>query len=165
MINYTEKGIGLHERIAAAGHRLEQVDNAWAADDEAAVQAIIDAYPLSATQDEVCQRIEDYAAALRGKFVAGISPAEMSSWSIKRAEAQAYAATGEASAAPVLSIEAAARQVTLGALADRVLGNSEALGQLEAVIAGVGGRHRDAVRELDTFEAVLAYDWRSGWPE
>ena len=44
MIAYIEKGYGLHAAIAAAGLRLTEVDGVWQADDEAAVQAIIDAY-------------------------------------------------------------------------------------------------------------------------
>ena len=44
MIRYVEKGPGLHVAISAAGHRLSQVDGLWEADDEGAVQAIIDAY-------------------------------------------------------------------------------------------------------------------------
>ena len=44
MISYIEKGAGLHEAIAAAGHRLAEVDGTWEADDEKAVQAIIDTY-------------------------------------------------------------------------------------------------------------------------
>ena len=44
MIHYVEKGYGLHEAIQAAGHWLSQLDGVWVADDEKAVQAIIDAY-------------------------------------------------------------------------------------------------------------------------
>lgn len=44
MIRYVEKGYGLHEEIAAQGFNLRQVDGVWEADDEKAVQAIIDAY-------------------------------------------------------------------------------------------------------------------------
>jgi hypothetical protein len=36
---------------------------------------------------------------------------------------------------------------------------------LEADIAGVAGRHCDAVRACTTFADLLAYDWRAGWPE
>lgn len=43
-IRYIEKGIGLHDAIADAGHSLVQVDGEWIASDEDAVQAIIDAY-------------------------------------------------------------------------------------------------------------------------
>ena len=44
MISYIEKGAGLHEAIAAAGYRLAEVDGTWEADDDKAVQAIIDTY-------------------------------------------------------------------------------------------------------------------------
>jgi hypothetical protein len=43
-LNYTEKGQGLHAAIHAAGLSLAQVDGVWVADNEAAVQAIIDSY-------------------------------------------------------------------------------------------------------------------------
>jgi hypothetical protein len=42
MINYVEKGIELHEEIARLGYILEQVDGVWVADNEEAVQTIID---------------------------------------------------------------------------------------------------------------------------
>lgn len=48
MIRYIEKGIALHEAIAAAGHTLMQIDGKWVASDEAAVQAIIDAFDQDA---------------------------------------------------------------------------------------------------------------------
>ena len=44
MIAYIEKGYGLHAAIAAAGLRLTEVDGVWQADDEKAVQAIIDTF-------------------------------------------------------------------------------------------------------------------------
>ncbi len=44
-INYIEKGSGLHAAITAAGHWLRQVDGGvWISDNDAVVQAIIDAY-------------------------------------------------------------------------------------------------------------------------
>lgn len=43
-VDYKEKGIGLHDAIRAAGHRLEQVNGQWLADNASAVQAIIDGY-------------------------------------------------------------------------------------------------------------------------
>lgn len=44
MINYTEKGYGLHKAIAAAGHKLTQIDGVWSSSDDVAVQAIINSY-------------------------------------------------------------------------------------------------------------------------
>lgn len=163
-IIYTEKGAGLHERIRAAGHWLQSIDGEWQASDAAAVQAIIDAYTLADTQAEICAHINAHGRQRRDAAVAGVSPAEMASWSIKRAEAIAYAAGGSAADAPMLAAEATARGVTLAEIVARVQGNAAALGTLEAMIGGTEGRHRDAVRALTTFEAVLAYDYSQGWP-
>lgn len=44
MINYTEKGIGLHEAINKAGYSLYQHNGSWVASDVEAVQKIIDEY-------------------------------------------------------------------------------------------------------------------------
>lgn len=53
MINYIEKGSGLHRAVAAAGHRLECRDGVWRSSDDAAVQTIIDSYdPLPAAKAE-----------------------------------------------------------------------------------------------------------------
>lgn len=164
MITYTEKGAALHDALAAAGHWLRQVNGVWVADDDAAVQAIIDAYPLVACQAEIIAAIDAHARALRDAVVAGISPAEMASWSIKRAEAQATTASGDAADAPMLAIEAAARGIPLQAVVDLVRAKAAALSTLEAAIAGTAGRHADAVRACTSFADALAYDWSTGWP-
>lgn len=44
MINYIEKGEGLHAAIVAAGHTLYERDGTWITDDPVAVQRIIDEY-------------------------------------------------------------------------------------------------------------------------
>jgi len=163
-INYTEKGHGLHDKLASLGITLTQRDGVWESNSGFA-QAVIDAYTLEETQDDVCDAIEAFAAALRNKHVANISPAEMSSWPIKLAEAAAFAASGNPSDAPLLSIEATARGCTLAELVGKVGGNATGLAALEAAIAGTSGKHRDAVRALATFADVLAYDWHTGWPE
>lgn len=164
MIQYTEKGPGLHSYISAAGHTLAQIDGAWVADDEAAVNALIASYPLTHCQAEIVAAIDAHACALRESVVAGISPAEMASWSIKQREAMAYQASAQASDAPLLSVEAQARGVLLSTLVEVVAAKGAQLAMLEAVIAGVSGKHADAVRACTTFEAALVYDWRTDWP-
>lgn len=168
MINYTEKGIGLHEAIQAAGHWLAQHDGVWVSDNDVAVQAIIDGYTMAQTADEIKARIDEYAASLRGKVTATVAPAEMASWTIKRAEAEAYQANN-AAATPFLSAESTARGVTVADLATRVLNNAAVLQSLEAQIAGNSGKHRDALTSIaadstKTFADLLAYDWSTGWP-
>ncbi len=164
MIYYTEKGAGLHEAVAVAGHFMRQVNGIWVSSDDVAVQAIIDAYPLTSCQAEVIEAIDAHASALRDQVVANISSAEMASWAIKQREAAAYQASGNSADAPMLGIEAQARGVPVGDLAAKVLDKGAQLSQLEAVIAGVAGAHGDAVKALPTFDAVLAYDWHAGWP-
>ncbi|MBI3771458.1 MAG: hypothetical protein HY272_01945 [Gammaproteobacteria bacterium] len=165
MITYAEKGSGLHRVIAASGHWLEQRNGEWISSNDAAVQTIIDGYMLADTQAEICTAIDAHAATVRERATAGVSAAEMSSWSLKIAEARAYTASGNASdAAPLLTVEAQIRNVPLQAVVDRVMAKSTALQMLEATIAGVAGLHKDAVRSTTNFADALAYDWSTGWP-
>lgn len=164
-VTYAEKGYGLHLAIHAAGHWIEQSPSGlWLSDDDVAVQAIIDGYTLDQVKADVAAKIEAHAADLRNKVVAGISPGEMASWSIKRSEAYAYQASGNAADAPTLNIEATTRGVALTDVVTRVLANAGTLAGLEATIAGVSGKHKDAIKGLSTFADVLAYDWHTDWP-
>lgn len=164
MIVYTEKGAGLHQAISAAGHSLREHNGVWEADDPVAVQAIIDGYTLDQVKADVCTEIEARGAELRKKITAGVASPEMASWSIKRAEAYAYQASGNAADAPMLGIEASTRGIALADVAARVIANAGRLAALEATIAGVAGKHKDAVKNTTTFTAALAYNWRTGWP-
>lgn len=176
MITYIDKGFGLHDAVRAANHWLRQHNGDWQSSDDVAVQPIIDAYPISATRSEVIGLIDAHAKALRDSVVAAISPAEMASWPIKQAEARAHQISGNDADAPMLALEAQARGALVADLAAKVLGKAAQLSQLEAAIAGVAGKHCDAVKALgvdaqgndlatpEAFAAVLAYDWRTGWP-
>lgn len=166
-INYIEKGAGLHQKIAKAGYTLMQVNRVWVADDDVAVQAIVDVYTLDECADYIAGQIDDHAQKLRHLATAGSTAEEMASWTIKRAEALLYKSTANPLDAPNLTEEASYRNVTLDKIVDRVLLNASKLSPLESAIAGVAGRHKDAVRDnivLDTFAKKLAYDWSTGWP-
>jgi len=139
-------------------------DGAWVCRDVQAAQVIIDAYTLADCQSAVCAAITAHAKAIRDRLLAGVSPGEMAAWSIKRAEAEAYLASGNLADAPLLAAEAAARGISVKALTARVVSNAAALSQLEAVVAGNDGRHRDAVRALTSVADVMQYDWSAGWP-
>ncbi len=165
---------GLMASINAAGYHVDQrdgvligirsADGATGADIDGAIMAIDAAYPLSAAADVVCRQIEALATAKRSMVIAGFSPGEMASWPIKRAEALAYQASGNAADAPNLSNEATARGITLAALVAKVLADAERFAGIEAAIAGTSGRHRDAVRTLTTHADIAAYDYSVGWP-
>lgn len=163
MINYVDKP-GLSDAIRLAGHALREENGVMTSSDDAAVQAIIDAYSLADAAAARCLEIDAHAVGLRDKAVRGIAVGEMASWPIKRAEALAVAAGGSAAAAPMLAAEAAGRGVALTAIVDRVLANAAGLATLEAAIAGACGRHKDAVRALGAFADIAAYDWSAGWP-
>jgi hypothetical protein len=151
----------------AAGQWLRQDNRVWVCSDEQAVQAIIDAYPISGTIAEKKAEIDEYAKELRLKAAGGVSP-EQSSWAIKSSQAQKYAATSNAADASLLAAEAQHRGATLQSIVNRVLANSSGLLEMEARIAGVAGKHKDAVAALhtdnpvaDDFRAVMDYDYKA----
>lgn len=59
MINYTEKGMGLHDAIRAAGHWLREENGVWVSSDDAIVQAIIDSFdPVVQQQESIWNAIK-----------------------------------------------------------------------------------------------------------
>lgn len=140
--------------------------------DESGMPILIDPAPRFATVADALVGLKSdcdaLAAKKRNAITAGISPAEMASWPIKRAEAMAYQASGNAADAPMLQIEATARGVTLAALATKVLDKAALLSQMESGIAGTNGKHNDALDALAagaaTVDEMLAYDFTTGWP-
>lgn len=100
----------------------------------------------------------------RDAVTANISPAEMASWPIKRAEALAYKSAGTDSSAPSLFLEAQARGVALAALVEIVLANAAMLSSLEAGIAGRCGAIKDAASAATSVDELEAIDITGGWP-
>lgn len=98
------------------------------------------------------------AASLRDRVTAGISAAEMSSWPLKLAEANA-------GGGPMLTLEASYRGISEADLIVKVLDKAQQLSTLEAQIAGVSGMHNDTIEAMTTIEDVVAYDMRADWPE
>lgn len=164
-IVYTEKGSGLHEKIQRAGHWLTEENGIWVSDNDLAVQVLIDGYTLDDAKAHKSAQVSELAKRLRDRVIRTISAGEMASWPIKLAEAAKYALTGQDADAPMLAAEAAARGITLAALVAKVGGNATTFAGLEAAIAGADGAHRDSIKALDTFDAVAAYDFSTGWPE
>lgn len=164
-ITYVEKGYGLHEAVRAAGHRMEEVNGQWMADDPVAVQAIIDGYTL--TEAIRCRQsdAEARASSLRSKVMASYSIWEAVSWPLKLQEAKAMKGGGSSGDAHLLSAEAASRGISVAALIAKVEGNAAQFMALESSISGACGRHKDALALLTTFDAVTAYDLTAGWPE
>ena len=151
-------------RIVAAGQSVWIDDGIIYSSDDAVVQAIVDAYTLDEAKAALGEKISALAKAKRDLVVAGISAGEMAAWAIKRDEALKYAATGNASDAPLLSIEAAARGVALPVLMAKVSTAATGFAMLEGAIGGAAGKHRDAVTALPDFASLYVYDYATGWP-
>jgi hypothetical protein len=161
---------GLSEAIADAGYALECNNDVWYADDAAAVQAIIDSFTapdlLSSVKADKCREVLLHSKRLRDKVVELVSKGEMASWSIKRDSAIRYDSEGDAGAPyAMLSDEAAKRGISLAALVAKVHANAARFEAAESAIGGTDGKHRDAIMALETVEAVVAYDYSTGWPE
>jgi hypothetical protein len=163
----------LFARLEAAGCPVAVFDGELVCADEAKAQAIIDAYSLADVKAARCAEVSAYSGMVRDRFMAGKSAAEMSSWPLKVKQAEAYATSGSAADAPMLALEAQARGVTLAQLVAKVQANTVLFSQLEAVIAGIDGKHRDAIMaitaesagsEAAAFAAVASYDFTVGWP-
>ncbi|HJU70401.1 MAG TPA: hypothetical protein VJ603_00990 [Paucimonas sp.] len=120
---------------------------------------------------EIKRDADAIACQKRNLVVSGISPAEMASWPIKRAEALAYQASGNATDAPNVAAEATVRGIALAALVGKVLTKAGQLADLEAAIAGRCGAIQDAANAALTLEseseadaALRAIDLDAGWP-
>jgi hypothetical protein len=87
----------------------------------------------------------------------------MAAWTAKKAEADAFQASQSATT-PILTAEAQARGVTRAVLATKIINNYNAFTSLEAQIAGVAGKHKDAIQALALSTDVMAYDHTVGWP-
>lgn len=114
--------------------------------------------------NQIKRQADDLARMKRDQVVAGISPAEMASWSIKRAEAMAYQSSSNVADAPSLLLEAQARGVPLADLAGKVLTKAAQLAALEASIAGRCGAIQDAATAAQSEADLLAIDLEAGWP-
>lgn len=79
--------------------------------------------------------IEALVKFKRDAVVADHSPAEMSAWSMKPAEALTFSVSQDAADALALVIEAQVRGIPLSELVDKVLAKAGVLSQLEAGIA------------------------------
>ena len=144
MITYTEKGIWLHDAIHDAGHTLQQVGQDWIADDEAAVQAIIDSFdptPHSAAEQKA--RIDEAAGAARARYIT-VQPGQEATYQRKEQEARQYLADG--TIGPMLQAEADATGMAVADLANQIVATADQWTQLAAAIEA---KRMSAKRAID----------------
>lgn len=149
MITYTEKGSGLHRAITQAGHSLVHHDGIWIASDESAVQAIIDAYPASATAAPIIVEVKLHA---RERILARYPDWRQANMTARSVELTETLATGG-----VLTADEQAEVAAMKAAWAWIKSVRVKSGEHEAAI--------NALVDLSDFSGILTYDWRSGWPE
>ncbi|MDR2173669.1 MAG: hypothetical protein LBE32_05640 [Burkholderiales bacterium] len=133
----------------------------------------IDTVPtLDEAKENIKQAINDHAAGLRNKAHAGTSPWEAASWGFKFPEAVKIMGYGPSTtlanikaANPRICEEAEIRGIDPRVLASKIEQKANEFWSMEAKIAGIVGKHCDAVDKLSDVRDVLFYDWRNGWPE
>lgn len=148
-------------------HLVNGVPTPYTAEEEAEADAREAAWlaEQQPTAAKIIGSADRIAKEKRDMVTASISAAEMASWPIKRAEALAYQSSGSDTDAPNLAIEAAARGITLAALAGKVTTKAAQLSSLEAAIAGRCGAIQDAAAAAAASVAELeAIDLDAGWP-
>lgn len=127
---------------------------------------------LDEAKKDIKRAIDDYAAGLRNKALLGTSNAEMAAWSFKFPEAVKIVGYGASTtnanikaSNPRIWAEAEHRGITARELAEKIVEKAYSFWDAEARIAGIAGRHCDAVDKLTDVRDVLFYDWQQDWPE
>jgi len=168
MINYIEKGAGVHEAINRAGYTLEEEFingiGRWVSSNDAAVQSIIDNYTLSDAKNYLIRVLYEHAGELRNQALEGISVGEMTGWTSKKLDSEKYKVKKNSVDAPMLARIAAAAGITIDELVAQIDANATALLNFEADVSGIAIKHSKAIKTKATFADLLSYDWKAGWP-
>ncbi len=162
MINYVEKGIGLHDAIAAAGHWLAQVDGVWESSDDVAVQAIIDAFdPLPEAKAAKWAQVQ--AERDRRKFAGYMAGGHRFHSDPDSRTQQLGLVIMGAGVPPIQWRTLDGTYVTMTQQLAGAIFTATATG--DAAIFAAGETHRAAITALTDYAAVVAYDFSGGWPE
>jgi hypothetical protein len=145
MIDFKSKSSdGLSKAIADAGHFVRFHDNVLECSDEAAVQAIIDAYTLDQARAPVITCIKDLA---REKILAFLPDWKQSNFNARMNEINEARFTRVLTDLESAEVEAM-RVVWLKAKAIRDASNT----------------HGANLQALTEFAGVIGYDCKTGWP-
>lgn len=166
---YELRNVGVFDRDAGVAiapatdpHRWFGEYLPWLAQNNAPDPMPLEQPSLAEALEAKIAAIEEFATQTRRRITGRASAQEMASWAVKLEQTRAFY-KGD-SAYPMLIAEAAARGVTVDAIAGRIQKNATDFSMAEARIAGVSGRHKDAVRSIEKIELLLAYDVTAGWP-
>lgn len=149
MINYIEKGYGLHQMLAAQGVELRNVDGVWQsnAPDEQINQLVAEYNPWPAEKAAKFAEIDaDFEAAVASLTV-GWPQHEIQTWNKQEAEARALVANPD-TPTPMLSTIAITRGLTVTELAQRVIRDADAFTAASAHFVGLRHKARQMVQAL-----------------
>lgn len=162
-INYTEKGIGLHDAIAAAGQWLH-FDSArgWVASDEAAVQAIIDGYdplPLALAAKWLEIQAERERRKNAGYSAGGY---RFHSDPDSRIQQLGLVMMGASLPAGIQWKTLGGGFVTMTPQLAGAIFQATAAG--DTAIFAAAEAHRAAINAMTDWQAIADYDFSGGWP-
>lgn len=149
MIDYIEKGYGLHQMLAAHGIELRNVNGVWVANapDEQVSQLIAEYNPWPPEKAAKFVEIDQAFESAVSGLTAGWPPHEIQTWSKQEAEARALAAN-PAAPTPMLSTIAATRGITAAELAQRVIRDADAFTAASAQFVGLRHKARQLVQAM-----------------
>lgn len=159
MINYVEKGFGLHEHLASEGVYLEQSqDGEWAstANDERTNNLIASYNPWPVEKAKKLLEINLWFQGEVEKLTAGTTQAERDSWSVQVDEAYGIRPV------VMLSAMAEARGITLEALILKVKAKAELFAARYGSLQGAKDALEDKVKtfpntgEIDRLQELWA---------
>lgn len=129
-INYVEKGYGMHLAIQKAGYSLKQLNGAWVANNDAAVQAIINAYdPLP---DYKQAKIASIKSIGLGKIQA-VFPA-ITDFDVLLLVREQYLSVAPAARSPTASMTTAINTYTAATTAITQVNAASTTAQVDAVV-------------------------------
>ncbi len=111
-------------------------------------------------QDAIALKQSEITAAAAAILSAAIEPyhsGERNAWTLKRLAALKFQETGIVD--PLLQIEADSRQVSIAALAARIIAKSDEYANLQARIVGLREFYKGAIERLETVQEVIDYQW------
>lgn len=136
MINFTSKYGYVIEEIERQGHSLIRLNNKWVADDEVAVQAIIDTFdPIPNARYDAIQRINRQSQEVMEVIESQYPSFEKHTWPSQKIESERWAANDSADT-PTIDAIASARGVERVSLILKTLEKVQAFNLQAATMAG-----------------------------
>jgi hypothetical protein len=161
MINYTEKGSGLHQAIRKAGYSLREENGVFVSDNDEAVQAIIDAYdPIPELQNAMWLKIQAVRDAKKNEGVT-VGVDKFHSDEASRIQQLGLVMMGA-------SIPANLQWKTMGGsfvtmtqtLAMQIFGATAAS---DTTIFANAETHKAAMKSITDWTQIEGYDYSGGW--